>query len=108
MSTRSNVLRLAVFGLLITRAPRSVQRVVAFMMLGVAIAVIWIVLGVAARSEPRYDPPQYWPSYQQERIIIVPRARREACPLDGPGAWECKRPDRPGRSAPPERRSPRR
>ena len=54
MSTRSNVLRLAVFGLLITRAPRSVQRVLGYMLMGVAIAVIWIVLAVTARSQ-QYD-----------------------------------------------------
>ena len=58
MSTRSNVLRLAVFGLLITRAPRSVQRVLGYMLMGVAIAVIWIVLGVTARGEPVHTERQ--------------------------------------------------
>ena len=58
MSTRSNVLRLAVFGLLITPAPRWVQRVLGYILLGVAIAVIWIVLGVTARGEPVHTERQ--------------------------------------------------
>jgi hypothetical protein len=66
MSTRSNVLRLAVFGLLITRAPRSVRRVVAFMALGALIAVAWIIIATTARSE---DAPRYWPSWQEERAL---------------------------------------
>ena len=50
MSTRSNVLRLAVFGLLIARAPRSVQRVVGFMLLGVLIAVAFIPLSLVSST----------------------------------------------------------
>ena len=53
MTTRSNILRLALVGLLLARAPRWVQRMLAYMALGVAIAVILIVLGVAARAGPQ-------------------------------------------------------
>jgi len=52
MSTRSNVLRFAIFALLLSRAPRAVQRALAFMLLGAVLAFVLIALGVAARSEP--------------------------------------------------------
>jgi hypothetical protein len=55
MSTRSNVLRLAVFGLLLARAPRGVQRVVGYMALGVVFAVALIILSVTARSAQAAD-----------------------------------------------------
>jgi hypothetical protein len=58
MSTRSNVLRFAIFALLLSRAPRAVQRALAFMLLGAVLAFVLIALGVAARSEP-LPPPEY-------------------------------------------------
>jgi hypothetical protein len=50
MNARSSTLRLAIFGLLLSRAPRSV-RVIAFMALGVLLAVAVIVLGTTAHGE---------------------------------------------------------
>jgi len=49
-STRSNVLRLAVLGLLITRAPRWAQRMLAFMLLGVILTVVLLALGLATHG----------------------------------------------------------
>jgi hypothetical protein len=51
MSTRSNVLRLAVFGLLLARAPRWVQRPLGSMLLGVILCFVLIALGVVARAD---------------------------------------------------------
>jgi hypothetical protein len=50
MSTRSNVVRLAIFGLLVTRAPRWVQRPLGYMLLGVILCFVLIALGVVARA----------------------------------------------------------
>jgi hypothetical protein len=50
MSTRSNVVRLAIFGLLVARAPRWLQRVLAWMALGAVLAFVLIFLSVAAHS----------------------------------------------------------
>jgi hypothetical protein len=50
VSARSNILRLAIIGLLLSRTPRSVQRVVAWAMLGVAITVAVIVLATMAHA----------------------------------------------------------
>jgi hypothetical protein len=58
MNARSSTLRLAIFGLLLSRAPRSV-RVIAFMALGVLLAVAVIVLAVSAHGEPLRVPRQY-------------------------------------------------
>jgi hypothetical protein len=55
MSARSNMLHLTVFGLLLARAPRWVQRVLAYMLLGFVLFFVLIVLGVAARSEQAKD-----------------------------------------------------
>jgi hypothetical protein len=52
VSTRSNVLRLAIFGLLVARAPRWVRSVLAWMALGVLLAVLVIIFAVSTRSEP--------------------------------------------------------
>jgi hypothetical protein len=46
MSARSAVWRLAIFGLLLSRAPRSVRVVVGSMLLGVVITFAMIVIGV--------------------------------------------------------------
>jgi hypothetical protein len=53
MNARSNILRLAILGLLVTRAPRPVRRVLAFAILGVLLTVVLLALGLAARSEPQ-------------------------------------------------------
>jgi hypothetical protein len=50
MSARSNTLRLAIVGLLIARAPKWVQRPLAFVLLGFVLAIVLIVLGVAAHG----------------------------------------------------------
>jgi hypothetical protein len=50
MSTRSNVLRVAIFGLLVTRAPRWVRSVLAFMAVGALLAIAVIVLAVTASA----------------------------------------------------------
>jgi hypothetical protein len=54
MSARSNVLRLAIFGLLLSRAPRSVRSVLAWMLLGVILAVAVIVFAVTAHAADRF------------------------------------------------------
>jgi hypothetical protein len=81
MSARSNIYRLAVLGLLHSRAPRSVQHVVAFMLLGVVIAVMLIVLGTLAHSE---EAARYWPSYQVEQQ----RLAAESIPTPQPRPWQ--------------------
>jgi hypothetical protein len=50
MTARSGILRLAVLGLLLSRAPRGVQRVVAYMALGVVITIVVIVFAVTAHG----------------------------------------------------------
>jgi hypothetical protein len=53
MTARSNILRLAIFALLLSRAPRSVQRVVAYMALGAVITIAVIIFAVTAHGKPR-------------------------------------------------------
>ncbi len=53
MIARSNV---AVLGLLISRAPRGIQRAAGFMLLGAAIAVVLIVFAVTAHGETGVYP----------------------------------------------------
>jgi hypothetical protein len=70
-----SLLRFAIFGLLLSRAPRWAQHVVAWMALGVVIAIAW-TFAATVRSEDRgqrYEEPRYWPSYEQERLLDVPR-----------------------------------
>jgi len=48
-------------------------------------------LPLALATPAHSEPPRYWPSYQTERIVIVPPRQTTTCPLDGPGAWDCNR-----------------
>jgi hypothetical protein len=83
MSAARSLYRLAVLGLLLSRAPRSVQRIVGWMLFGVALAVVVIILATAAHGE---DAPRYWPSYQSGRSVIVPPPPwPRTCPLDRAG-----------------------
>jgi hypothetical protein len=50
MNARSNILRLAIFGLLLARSPRWLKQVFAYMVLGVLLAVAVIVLAVSAHA----------------------------------------------------------
>jgi hypothetical protein len=51
MSARSDIYRLAVIGLLLSRAPRGVQRVVAYMAVGALLTVAVIVFAVTAHAQ---------------------------------------------------------
>jgi hypothetical protein len=64
MNARSRTLRLAIFGLLLARAPRWAQRVLAFMALGALLAVALIALAVSARARTSggtTKPPACYP-----------------------------------------------
>jgi hypothetical protein len=91
MSAARSLYRIAILGLLLSRAPRSVRVIVGWMMLGVAIVIITaIVFGVTAQGE---DAPRYWPSYQSGRSVLdePPRRQITPCPIDGPGEQDCNR-----------------
>jgi hypothetical protein len=61
-----------------------------------AIVALGLHLRHARSEEQRYERPQYWPSYEQERRQIdPPRYRSRECPLDGRYAWSCGRPPEP-------------
>jgi hypothetical protein len=51
MTARSNILRLAIIGLLIARSPRWLRTMLAYAALGALLAVVVIVLAVAAHSD---------------------------------------------------------
>jgi len=53
VSARSNILRLAILGLLVARSPRGVRSALAFALLGVLLTVVLLALGLAACSEPQ-------------------------------------------------------
>src|SRR5262249_56164266 len=112
MAARSNdILRLAIGALLVTRAPRPVQRVIAFMALGALLAVAVIVLSVSARGDGsasracsiggtglgrssndwppvRYANPRYQPEANGPEIAITDAAKRGAT---GPRASDTRR-----------------
>jgi hypothetical protein len=88
MTAPSNILRLAIFGLLLSRAPRWLRAVLGWMLLGAFLTIAVIVFAVSARAGE--EQPRYWPSYQAERFVIVPPPRpTTTCPQDGPGAFSC-------------------
>lgn len=60
MSAARNAFRAAVLGLLIARAPRSVQRPLAWMALGVGIVVVAIILSLAAHAGPEAAHRGHW------------------------------------------------
>jgi hypothetical protein len=69
MSARSNVYRLAIAGLLLSRAPRWAQHVVGWALFGVFVAIVVIVLAMSARTaeeEPWVQQQQMPPFLAQE------------------------------------------
>jgi hypothetical protein len=59
MNAPSNILRLAIFALLLSRAPRSVQRVVGWMLFGALLAAVLIALATIAHSGEVVIPREY-------------------------------------------------
>jgi hypothetical protein len=61
MNARSNIYRLAIFGLLLARSPRWAQHVLAWMALGVLLTVLFVALSVAAPRTAEGLLPEYKP-----------------------------------------------